>query len=100
MSTAAETTRAVLGHAIHELMRNDEQMAWLRAHAEDIPATAISELLRIAAPVIQQVRTATEDFELHGQHIKAGERHWHGAKADTTMGHITITAVGGQATWG
>src|ERR1700688_3130590 len=22
-------------------------------------------------------------------HIKAGERHWHGAKADTTMGHIT-----------
>lgn len=71
---AAETTRAVLGHAIHELMRNDEQMAWLRAHADDIPATAISELLRIAAPVIQQVRTATEDFELHGQHIKAGER--------------------------
>jgi quercetin dioxygenase-like cupin family protein len=33
-------------------------------------------------------------------HIKAGERHWHGAKANTTMGHITITAVGGQATWG
>jgi hypothetical protein len=24
-------------------------------------------------------------------HIKAGERHWHGAKADTTMGHITVT---------
>ena len=33
-------------------------------------------------------------------HIKAGERHWHGAKADSTMGHITITAVGGQAKWG
>ena len=33
-------------------------------------------------------------------HIKAGERHWHGAKADTTMGHITITAVGSQATHG
>ena len=32
--------------------------------------------------------------------IKAGERHWHGAKADTTMAHITITAVGSQATWG
>ena len=30
-------------------------------------------------------------------HIKAGERHWHGAKATTTMGHITITAVGSQA---
>ena len=33
-------------------------------------------------------------------HIKAGERHWHGAKADTTMGHITITLAGGQAKWG
>jgi quercetin dioxygenase-like cupin family protein len=33
-------------------------------------------------------------------HIKSGERHWHGAKADTTMGHITVTLVGGQASWG
>ena len=32
--------------------------------------------------------------------IKAGERHWHGAKADTTMAHITITTVGSHATWG
>jgi quercetin dioxygenase-like cupin family protein len=33
-------------------------------------------------------------------HIKAGERHWHGAKADTTMGHITITLAGSKATHG
>jgi quercetin dioxygenase-like cupin family protein len=33
-------------------------------------------------------------------HIKAGERHWHGAKADTTMGHITITLAGGNSIWG
>jgi quercetin dioxygenase-like cupin family protein len=33
-------------------------------------------------------------------HIKAGERHWHGAKADSTMGHITITLVGSKAVWG
>lgn len=32
-------------------------------------------------------------------HIKAGEKHWHGAKADTTMGHITITLADSQATW-
>lgn len=30
-------------------------------------------------------------------HIKAGERHWHGAKADTTMGHITITLAESHA---
>lgn len=27
-------------------------------------------------------------------HIKAGERHWHGAKADTTLSHITVTTSG------
>ena len=49
------------------------------------------------------VATETEEQEItvgDVVHIKAGERHWHGAKADTTMGHITITAVGGKATRG
>ena len=32
--------------------------------------------------------------------IKAGERHWHGAMADTTMGHITVTVVGSHSTRG
>ena len=30
-------------------------------------------------------------------HIKAGERHWHGAKSNTTLSHITITAAGGKS---
>ena len=49
------------------------------------------------------VATETEEREIKPGdvvHIKAGERHWHGAKADSTMGHITITMVGGQAKWG
>ena len=29
-------------------------------------------------------------------HIKAGERHWHGAKADSSMSHITVTVPGSQ----
>src|SRR5467141_252552 len=32
--------------------------------------------------------------------IKAGERHWHGATANSTMGHITITLAASQASWG
>jgi quercetin dioxygenase-like cupin family protein len=32
-------------------------------------------------------------------HIKAGERHWHGASANTTMGHITITLANSQASF-
>ena len=49
------------------------------------------------------VTTENEQHEINvGDivHIKAGERHWHGAKADTTMGHITVTLVGSQATFG
>ena len=30
-------------------------------------------------------------------HIKAGERHWHGASADSPMSHITVTAAGGTS---
>jgi quercetin dioxygenase-like cupin family protein len=30
-------------------------------------------------------------------HIKAGERHWHGANAETTMSHITVTTAGSQS---
>ena len=30
-------------------------------------------------------------------HIKAGENHWHGAKADTVMGQITVTLKGSKA---
>ena len=31
-------------------------------------------------------------------HIRAGERHCHGATADTTLSHITITTAGGRST--
>ena len=40
------------------------------------------------------VATETEQQEINvGDvvHIKAGENHWHGAKADSYMSHITIT---------
>jgi quercetin dioxygenase-like cupin family protein len=30
-------------------------------------------------------------------HIKAGERHWHGATADSAMAHITVTTVGSKS---
>ena len=32
-------------------------------------------------------------------HIKAGEKHWHGAKSDTTLGHITVTVANSTATF-
>lgn len=47
------------------------------------------------------VATETEERDIvvgDVVHIKAGENHWHGAKADTVMGHITITPVGSKVT--
>jgi cholest-4-en-3-one 26-monooxygenase len=72
-SGAAESTRTALSHGMHELMRNPEQMAWLREHADDIPNTAIQEIVRIASPFTHLVRTATADHELHGKEIKEGD---------------------------
>ncbi len=33
-------------------------------------------------------------------HVKAGERHWHGAKANSRMSHITVTVPGSQSNHG
>jgi quercetin dioxygenase-like cupin family protein len=33
-------------------------------------------------------------------HIKAGERHWHGAQKDSPMSHITVTVVGSRSDHG
>lgn len=33
-------------------------------------------------------------------HIKAGERHWHGANGDSQMSHITVTVPGSQSSHG
>jgi quercetin dioxygenase-like cupin family protein len=30
-------------------------------------------------------------------HIRAGERHWHGASADSPLSHITVTTPGSQS---
>jgi cholest-4-en-3-one 26-monooxygenase len=73
-SGAAETTRADLCHGMHELMRNPEQMAWLREHQDGIPASAAQEFVRVGNAIIALVRTTTKDVELHGQEIKQGER--------------------------
>jgi cholest-4-en-3-one 26-monooxygenase len=72
-SGAAESTRTALSHGMHELMRNPEQMAWLRERADDIPGTAIQEIVRIATPFTHLNRTVTADHELHGQQIKEGD---------------------------
>lgn len=69
-----ETTRNLIAHGMLEFTRHPDQWAALRADFPDRIDGAIEELLRWATPIIHFRRTATEDVELSGQLIKAGDK--------------------------
>jgi cholest-4-en-3-one 26-monooxygenase len=71
---AAESTRTAISHGMHSLLQYPDQMAWLRERADDIPPSAIQEMVRIATPFTHLVRAPTRDVEIHGNQIKRGER--------------------------
>jgi cytochrome P450 len=68
-----ETTRHAISHSMLALIDNPDQLALLQDRPELIP-NAVEELLRWASPVYHFRRTATRDVELHGKHIKAGDK--------------------------
>jgi cytochrome P450 len=72
-SGAAESTRTALSHGMHSMLHNLDQFHWLRERADDIPNTAIQEIVRIASPFTHLVRTATKTHEVHGQTIEEGD---------------------------
>jgi cytochrome P450 len=67
-----ETTRNATSGGLVALIENPGELAKLRRDPSLIE-TAVEEILRWTTPVIQFCRTATEDFELRGQRIRAGE---------------------------
>lgn len=69
----SDTTRNALTHGLHGLLRFPEQMTLLREQTSTVIETAVEEILRWSSPVNYVRRTATEDIELHGQTIKAGD---------------------------
>ncbi|MFE9975645.1 cytochrome P450 [Streptomyces hirsutus] len=73
-SGAAESTANALSQGMHALLRNPDQMSWLRERSDDVPTTAIQEIVRIASPFSHFVRTATRDHELHGKQIREGDK--------------------------
>jgi cholest-4-en-3-one 26-monooxygenase len=68
-----ETTRNAISHGMHALLQNPEQY---KAMVEDpsIVATATEEIVRWASPVMYFRRNVTEDTELRGQAMKAGDK--------------------------
>ncbi|MGW2671706.1 cytochrome P450 [Streptomyces sp. NPDC001272] len=66
-----ETTRNAISHGMHAFLTHPEQWELYKATR---PATAAEEIVRWATPVVSFQRTATQDTELGGQKIKAGDR--------------------------
>jgi cholest-4-en-3-one 26-monooxygenase len=67
-----ETTRNAAGGGLLALIQNPEQMRTLQANPGLVP-TAVEEIVRWTAPVIQFCRTPIEDVELRGRKIRKGD---------------------------
>jgi len=67
-----DTTRNATTGGLVALLENPDQRDLLCAHPE-LLSTAADEILRWTSPVISFLRTATEDFDLSGTQIRAGE---------------------------
>ena len=69
-----ETTRNAISHGMKALTDHPDQRELLYGDYEAHSRTGMEEIVRWATPVINFRRTATEDTELSGQKIGAGEK--------------------------
>ena len=67
-----ETTRNLIALGTLALIDHPDQFALLRSNPALLPS-AVEEMLRFTSPVTHMARHATEDVEIRGQQIKAGE---------------------------
>jgi len=68
-----ETTRNATSGGMLALIENPAQRERLTRDRSLLP-TAVEEVLRYTSPITHIMRTATQDIEMHGQQIKAGDR--------------------------
>lgn len=69
-----ETTRNAISHGMKALTDFPDQRKLLVEDFDAVAPTAMDEIVRWASPVIHFRRTATQDTEISGQPIKAGEK--------------------------
>ena len=67
-----ETTEGLIGNMVITLINHPDQMAILRSEPEIMDA-AVEETLRYASSILKQSRVASEDIELLGQTVNAGD---------------------------
>ncbi len=79
-----QTTRDAIAGGMEVFCEHPEQWERLRADPELLTG-ATEEILRWVSPLSHFLRTATEDYELHGQKIRAGDKvalYWASANRD------------------
>jgi len=69
-----ETTRNAMSHGMVALSRHPEQRARWWTDFDAVAPTAVEEIVRWATPVIFMRRNLTEDIELGGVQMKAGDK--------------------------
>jgi cholest-4-en-3-one 26-monooxygenase len=69
----SETTRTAMAQGMLAFCERPEQWARLRAD-RSLLGTAVEEVLRWSTPFLHFRRTATEDFDLRGKKIRAGDK--------------------------
>ncbi len=73
-SAGNDTTKQTTTHAMLALAANPAQRDWLTADFDGRINGAVEEFVRWASPVLQFARFATEDVEIAGQRISAGDK--------------------------
>jgi cytochrome P450 len=68
-----ETTTHLLANGLYLLLKNPEQREALLGSPEQLEA-AVEEVLRYESPIQRLSRVITEDFELHGQMLRKGQK--------------------------
>jgi cholest-4-en-3-one 26-monooxygenase len=79
-----QTTRDAIAGGMQAFCEFPDQWEKLRAHPE-LLGDAVEEILRWVTPICYFSRTATEDYELRGQKIRAGDKvalYWASADRD------------------
>jgi cytochrome P450 family 142 subfamily A polypeptide 1 len=70
----AETTRAVIGHTVLNLIRHPDQRRALIDDPAILAATGVEEFIRSVTPISNMRRSVTVDHQLHGRTLHRGDQ--------------------------
>ena len=73
-SAGNDTTKQATTHTMMALVENPAQRDWLMADFDNRIGQAVEEFVRYSSPVLQFARFVTEDTDINGQPVSAGDK--------------------------